>query len=245
MKQLQVPKPLLDALRQDGDRVDDYVSTKRVPRSLKEQFGRAWAKPFKVGDEYIKLNTSREGTKAMSTFVEDAVLLKAACATALFDLYFDYMEQLDLMKEKGQISAGTYKKLGETTPLLDTEKETIRESINQLDLDVSSKRNLTRFLTDDKTAREEDFGNYKGLSRTDPFQPAAATALGFRIDYMGILNLIILCFRDNLELQRSFLNLLNAHNIATDSGAGLLEQFDSDLAEAGFQDYNSKYVQSY
>ncbi|WP_162024549.1 MULTISPECIES: McrB family protein [unclassified Lentimonas] len=77
------------------------------------------------------------------------------------------------------------------------------EKPNHLSSD-SSKR-LRSFLTEKKPNRIDLYGKYKGLSRTDAFQPAAAVALGLRIDHHGIINDIIKTLQQNRKVTESII----------------------------------------
>ena len=214
---LQLPKETLDSVIKDCARVDTFLEKNKLPPQLKKSFGEIWGRSYEVGQDYIRLTTSKSGDKKRSYFVEDEVLLKCAFAVKIYDIYKPYMQVVAKLRESTKIDSDSWKKCGEDKPLPEELKTRIRSAISDLEMiNDTEKSYLVRLLTDDKEARKEDFGRYKGLSRDDPFQPVAAGALGLRVDHYGIINEIIIKLQENKILNTNFLSLLDDVSEKTD-----------------------------
>ena len=192
LKNLPALRTVIDELAEVGRAIDQHGNDYEIPFSLKENFGRAWGKPFTVKTDLIKLKTAATEDGARTIPVVDALLLKCACAVSLYDAYAEYMSEAERVRSSLSLDREDWKKLGEDKALPNPLKGRIVTAVDKLDgLNETAKIQLKRFLTDEKQERVAEFGNYKGLSRPDPFQPVAATALGLRVDFSGYIDEII------------------------------------------------------
>jgi len=150
------------------------------------------------------------------------------------------MELLDRVKslDRSHVRPDEWKAAGEGRPLSTDLKRRIVQDVNRLsDIDETSRKRLITFLTADKSARKKEFGSYKGLSRTDAFQPAAAPALGLRVDHYGIIDDVIRHLQHQPNLTKELVALVDGKDIGAASAqlqvfkAG---EFDRKLKDCGF-----------
>ena len=201
LKALPNIRDLIEKLEQRSTTIDRNEDGYLVPPSIKEQFGKAWGKPFTVKTDLIKLYTGSDTTNNKSVYLVDPLLIKCAFAVELYDAYADYMRELTRVRDELGLSKAEWKQLGEDSPLAEPLRRRIIDKIDSLsDLDVDAKQRLKGFATLEKAKREEEFGGFKGLSRAEPFQPVVSTALGQRIDYSGYIHDVIKTLQSNRSL---------------------------------------------
>jgi 5-methylcytosine-specific restriction protein B len=209
---IELPKirPLIEKLSTESRAISSNEDLYRVPSELKQQFGNAWGKEFKVKDDYIKLRTSKSGEVVRNSEVFDWLLIKCAHAVELYEAYNSYLNQAKIVKDLGPnpLTKDDWKLLGEDReqPLDSELKQRIDSRIDSLvDLSVESRKLLRSFMTSEKDDREQELGNYKGLSRTDPFFPVAATAFDLRVDYYAYISDVILLLLQNKDVTNRLL----------------------------------------
>jgi 5-methylcytosine-specific restriction protein B len=211
---IELPKirPLIEKLSATSRVISLNEDQYRISVELKNEFGRAWGKEFTVKNDYIKLRTSKSGEIVRNSEVFDWLLIKCAHAVELYDAYNLYLEQAKIVKElePSPLTKDEWKLLGEDreNPLSGDLKRRIFSKIDSLtNLNDESRETLKRFMTSEKDDREDELGNYKGLSRTDPFFPVAATAFDLRVDYYAYISDVILRLVLNKDITNKLLSI--------------------------------------
>ncbi len=248
MRMIELPniKAEIDSLSdisKDIDSLDDEIY---LSKDIKKSFGNIWGKGFVVKTDLIKLRTSALEGASKFYYVVDSILIKCAYAVSLYKAYDEYLKYFNEVIKEAELTPSEVKPFGEDNkrapiPSAVTQKVELVISRNR-DLSEDSKEKLKIFILADKNIRESELGSYKGLTRIDPFQPVAATALGLRIDYSGFIDEIIKCLVGNdstmNQIKDAFMNFKKFHN-ASDSVMKELYQdlpkgFKQALSDCGF-----------
>ncbi len=105
--------------------------------------------------------------------------IKAAHGIKLLEAYKVYYNQAEKVKEALNLSFDEWKKIGEKEPIEEPLKSKILNHINASQtLSEGAKSKLGKFMTADKRERQGEFGDYKGLTRGDPWISVLAPAMG-------------------------------------------------------------------
>jgi hypothetical protein len=187
-----------------------------VPERLKQEFAQAWGKPTKVKTDLIELTTSNAGGSNNSIDLVDSKLVMCAFAVSLYEGYTHYLKYAEQIKVQSLLNNEEWKLLGEDKSLSPELTAKIKSAIDGLsDLNEDAKRDLERFMTAPKEERVADLGSYKGISRTDAFQPAAAKALGLRVDHYGYINDVIQVLQRHEKITRDLISLVTEADLST------------------------------
>jgi hypothetical protein len=238
-------KTEIDSLSDISKEIDSLDDEIYLSKDIKKSFGNIWGKGFVVKTDLIKLKTSTLEGASKFYYVVDSILVKCAYAVSLYKAYDEYLKYFDEVKRDAALTASEVKPFGEDKrdpiPIAVTQKVELAISGNR-DLSEESKEKLKIFILADKNIRESELGSYKGLTRVDPFQPVAATALGLRIDYSGYIDEIIKCLLGNdsvrNQIKDAFLNFKKFHSASEmdmkELYPKLPEGFKKALSECGF-----------
>jgi 5-methylcytosine-specific restriction protein B len=212
MIELPEIRPLLDNLENVSNIISSNEDGYKIPEKLKREFGEAWGKSYLVREDYIKLTTSKSGEAQKTSEVFDWLLIKCANAVQVYEAYHAYWKYAKLVKDQTPepLTRDEWKLLGEDreTPLDQTIKNKIYAKVDHLDsLSPRSKAALKVFMTAEKNDRLQEFGNYKGLSRSDPFFPAVLTGFDLRIDYYAYITDIIVKLLENKKITEDLLKI--------------------------------------
>jgi hypothetical protein len=235
----------IDSLSNISNEIDLLDDEIYLSKDIKQSFGNIWGKGFVVKTDLIKLKTSTSEGASKSIHVVDSLLIKCAFAVSLYTAYDEYVKYLNEVKREAALTASEVKPFGEEkrNPIPNAVVEKVELAINsRRDLSDESKEKLKIFILADKGIRENEFGCYKGLSRTDPFQPVAATTLGLRIDYSGFIDEIIKCLYGNdtvrNQIKNAFLKFKKYHSASESEMKELYPNlpigFKTALTECGF-----------
>lgn len=201
----------------------------------KTEFGRVWGKAFVVKTDLIKLNTTQD-ENGKSCTLENQELIKCACAVELYEGLELYKAKIYEVAEDLGLSKSDTDKLGTEDGVPDQLRNKINAKIDSLtDLDPASKARLKTFATGEKKDRENEFGSYKGLARTDSFWPAAAEQFNVRVDHKSYLDDVIHTLKKNRSLTESLRKLIPKHTTNDDMAKSFIKlcKFCKDYSEAG------------
>jgi hypothetical protein len=221
MPKLSPVQPLINELEAASRQIDRHEDDYAVSDELKEAFGGAWGKPFLAKTDYIRLNTAADGSGDKSVNMVDSLLVKCAHAVKLYDAYDLFMAQANRVREELRLTKDEWKSLGERLGSVESSlARRIEDHIDSLDdLDKESKKLLKMFLLASPEERDTLLGCYKGLSRTDPFQPVAAEAMDQRKDYVGYIDPVIRILQNNREIVDRLLQLGGNDSVNDDAGS--------------------------
>lgn len=225
MPKLAPVQPLIEELEKTSSQIDLHEDRYAVSEELKVAFGNAWGKPYLAKTDYIRLNTAADGSGDKSVNVVDSLLVKCAYAVKLYDLYDAFMAQAHRVRDELSLTKDEWKSLGERLGSVDPSLvQRIEGFIDTLsDLDDDSKKMLKMFLLAAPEDRDSLLGCYKGLSRTDPFQPVAAEAMDQRKDYVGYIDPVIRVLQNNRDIVIPLLQLGPEETINDDVGSAWSE----------------------
>jgi hypothetical protein len=233
----------LSDISKEIDRIEDEIY---ISKNIKKCVGNVWGKDYIVKTDLIKLKTSNNEESSKSIYVVDSMIVKCSFAVDLYNCYDEYLKYLNEVKSSARLTSNEIKSFGEDSkraPIPESVKTSVETAIDQLpDLTNESKAKLKTFILEEKNRREGEYGCYKGLSRNDPFQPVAATALGLRVDYSGFIDEIIKCLQQDNSLTNQIKDVFwNAKKSSIDSELEtetackkISPSFDNALTEAGF-----------
>lgn len=228
---------ILTTVSKQAKLIDSGASVS-VPIRLKNNFASAWGKPAKVKTDLIELTTSTVGEGNLAIDLVDSKLVKCAFAVSLYEVYARYLEQAELVRNLLPLTNEEWKLLGESADLPPDLVTRITAAIATLpDLDASSKTALGRFMTSPKHQRVADLGSYKGLSRPDAFQPAAANVLSLRVDHYGYINDVIQVLQKHKDITQELVALASEIELGMgtedQTGEALIESFSGHMQTAG------------
>jgi 5-methylcytosine-specific restriction protein B len=244
---IELPKirPLIDELEAISNTIDQNEEFYSIPSSIKQKIGEAWGAPYRIRDEFIRLQTSNEGRRSLYIDATNADLLKCANAVPLWDAYKQYKDLALSIRANNPdlISRDEWDSLGENNAVSDLVKSRVSQKIDDLsELSSTSKESLKRFMLDKKSEREPDFGHYKGIYRPgDTFYPVACTAFGKLVAEAAKMGRITDLLHTNKNIASSLL-AINPSNTNQDSISSDSESISTAFSEVC--DFAKEYNQA-
>jgi hypothetical protein len=158
-----------------------------LPEPLKIRLTEKLGIKAEIDGNYLRF-TTRNGAFGFEPCFS---FIKAAHGIRLREAYREYHNLAVKVKEALNLSFDEWKKLGETDPIEEPLKEKILNHINASQtLTEGAKSKLGKFMTANKRERQAELGDYKGLSRDDPWLSVLAPAMGRLVanaDYIAFM----------------------------------------------------------
>ena len=232
-------KPLIRRLKDNCDDINDEFESYNVllSRELKIKLVNDLNKKSSEGNKNKKYKAEIDGDYVKFQ-MEDGIVgtepflsfIMVAHAIELKKTYKVYLEQAYKVKEglKSEFSEKDFETVGGENNLDSKLKKRIKEEIGGLGaLSENSKILLIKFMTATKEKRIDEFGNYKGLYRSDTLDPVFSSAMNILVQRFTYVEKMFDVIDQDLEVELKNLKL---------SGFGklVLGREDLDLNEFAF-----------
>ena len=182
-------KPLIDKFSETCKSINaDYKRYNcLLPETIKIRLTEKLDIKAEIDGNYLRF-TTRNGSFGFEPCFS---FLKVAHGIRLREAYLEYYKLAVKVKEALNLGEVEWKALGETKPIEESLKIKINNYITTLkDIDDDAKTKLKMFMTADKAERQDELGDYKGLSRDDPWISVLAPAMGCLVanaDYIAFM----------------------------------------------------------
>jgi hypothetical protein len=182
-------KPLIDKFSETCRSINaDYKRYNcLLPEALKIKLTEKLQIKAEIDGNYLRFTTK----KGYFGFEPCFSFIKAAHGIRLREAYLEYYKLATKVRKDLDLDETEWKALGEADPLVESLKIKIINHIRSLkEIDDDAKNKLIKFMTADKVERKDELGDYKGLSRDDPWISVLAPAMGYLVanaDYIAYM----------------------------------------------------------